>query len=87
MIDRRLPHVESRFPGTLWQVKARLAAAVLGDTYFTYFCAADNHGSIFFAPGKATRKYGPGEGIGTLDYDVKSISIYEWTNDGYFCYP
>lgn len=31
MIDRRLPSVESRFPRMLWQVKARLAAAVLAE--------------------------------------------------------
>jgi hypothetical protein len=30
MIDRRLPPVEPRFPAALCQVKARLAAAVLG---------------------------------------------------------
>jgi len=52
----------------------------LGGTYFTYFCAGNNYGSIFYTPTKPTRYYGPGSGIGTLDHGVSSVNIYAWSS-------
>src|SRR6185437_1152904 len=44
----------------------------LGDTFFSFFCAGNNAGSIIFGPpAKATRVYLPGSGIGTLAHEVK----------------
>lgn len=59
---------------------------LLGNNFFTFFCAGNNGGSIIYGPpAKPTRVYGPGSGTGTLSHDVRSVSIFFWSNAGHLC--
>jgi hypothetical protein len=57
----------------------------LGNTYFQYFCAGNYSGNIIF-PDRAARHYGPGQGTGTLNDNVTSVSLTRFfASTGYHC--
>jgi hypothetical protein len=58
----------------------------LGNTYFSYFCAANYSGNILYTNG-GHRHYSPGDGTGTIKTEVKSVALSGWFgNLGYSCY-